>query len=176
MTEARTGQIKHGAIHEFLAADHRRIDGYLAAARSHPGAVAPDAYNTFRSSLLRHIGVEEKILLPAVRSLNGGTPLHVENRIRLDHGAIAALLVPPPLPQVLNALDAILRVHDEFEERVSGLYELCDAIAADQAAGIVMKMQKAPEVRLAPNVDNPNVLAATGRALERAGYNFDDYA
>ena len=167
--------MKHGPIHQFLAEDHRRIDGLLTVATAVRDAVDPRAYTLFRSALLRHIGMEEKILLPAVRAVNGGNPVQGEHRIRLDHGAIGALLVPPPSSQVLNALDAILAAHDDLEERVSGLYELCDAIASDQAGEIVVRLRKAPEVRLAPGIDNPNTLEAVKRAVARAGYSFDDY-
>ena len=165
----------HGPIHRFLAEDHRRIDGFLAAATSTQHGVDAIAYAQFRSALLRHIGMEEKVLLPAVRRVNGGHPLQGENQIRLDHGAIAALLVPPPTPQVLNALRAILARHDELEENVSGLYELCDAILSDRAGEIVTMLRNAPEVRLAPGIDNPRALTAAERALARAGYTFADY-
>ena len=175
MNGAYDGRTSPGPIHQFLADDHRRIEGFLAAAATSYGEADIDAYNAFRSSLLRHIGMEEKILLPAVRTIDGGIPADLERRIRLDHGAIAALLVPPPLPQVVNALRAILSRHDALEEDVSGLYEVCDGLVTGQASGIIDNLRRSPAVRLAPGVGNPNVLNATRRALERAGYNFDDY-
>ncbi len=82
-----------------LAGDHARLDRLLdeAAARD-PAKVEPAPYDAFRRGLLKHIGMEEKILLPAAQQLNGGEPMPLAARLRLDHGAIAALLVPSPTP------------------------------------------------------------------------------
>ncbi|MEP6889972.1 MAG: hemerythrin domain-containing protein, partial [Nitrospirota bacterium] len=60
------------------------------------GAVDQGTYDQFRAGLLRHIGTEEKILLPAAQRLRGGQPLPIAAKLRLDHGAIASLLMPPP--------------------------------------------------------------------------------
>jgi hypothetical protein len=40
--------------------------------------------------------MEERVLIPAARRARGGAALPVARLLRLDHGAIAALLVPPP--------------------------------------------------------------------------------
>jgi hypothetical protein len=60
MTAFLSGRIYH------LADDHARIDHALQRATRQPETIAPDAYAEFRAGLLRHIGMEEKILLPAV--------------------------------------------------------------------------------------------------------------
>ena len=52
------------SLHDFLAADHVRLDGLLTVARA-GDRIDADAYEQFRAGLLRHIGMEEKILLPA---------------------------------------------------------------------------------------------------------------
>jgi len=54
------------------------------------------AYAEFRAGLLKHIALEEKILLPAAQRLNGANPLPIAAKPRLNHGALAALLVPTP--------------------------------------------------------------------------------
>jgi hypothetical protein len=56
--------------------------------------------------------MEEKILLPAAQRARGGEPLPVAARLRLDHGALAALLVPTPNPTILSALRGILARHN----------------------------------------------------------------
>ncbi len=162
-------------ILELLSEDHRRLERLLDLATRARGSVDADLYAQFRAGLLRHISMEEKILLPEVRRLRGGDPLPMEERIRKDHGAIAALLVPPPLPNVLAALRAILAIHDDLEERRLGMYELCDSIVGERAAALTARLRAAPGVPVARTVDNPGVLDATRRALQRAGYNFDDY-
>src|SRR5262245_30922604 len=73
-----------------------RLDALLERAMSDPENIDDSAYAQFRAGLLKHIGMEEKVLLPAAQKLRGGEPLPVAPRLRLDHGALAALLVPSP--------------------------------------------------------------------------------
>jgi len=58
---------KAGPITDFLVKDHGRLEGLLQAAVAQAGAVDQGTYDQFRAGLLRHIGMEEKILLPAVQ-------------------------------------------------------------------------------------------------------------
>jgi hypothetical protein len=51
--------------------------------------------------------MEEKILLPAARRWNGGQPLSIAAKLRLDHGAIAALLMPTPTTDIIATLHRI---------------------------------------------------------------------
>src|SRR5690606_18715222 len=112
------------AITRFLTADHARLDALLdAATNQEPHDL--DAYAEFRRGLLRHIGIEEKVLLPAAQRASGGTPLPVAARLRLDHGAIAALLVPTPNPVIVATLRHILAQHNPIEEGTGGLYPTC---------------------------------------------------
>lgn len=164
-----------GPIYEFLSKDHRRLESLLDLATQDSPVIDREAYTKFRAGLLRHISMEEKILLPAVRNAGGGAPLPIEGQIRLDHGAIASLLVPPPLPQVIGALRAILAVHDDLEECTAGMYDLCDSVIGTTANELIARLRETPEVPIDPGVDNPHALDATRRALARAGYNFDDY-
>lgn len=78
--------------------------------------------------------MEEKILLPAIQRLRGSEPLPVAARLRLDHGALASLLMPMPTPAVITAIRAILAAHNQLEEGPGGLYETCDELAGQEAA------------------------------------------
>lgn len=84
-----------GPITDFLVKDHGRLEGLLESAVARVGSVNQGTYDQFRAGLLRHIGMEEKILLPAAQRLRGGEPLPIASKLRLDHGAIASLLMPP---------------------------------------------------------------------------------
>ena len=53
-----------GKIYRYLADDHRRLDAFLERAMSDPENIDAAAYAQFRSGLLKHIGVEEKVFLP----------------------------------------------------------------------------------------------------------------
>lgn len=104
-----------GPIYRLLADDHVQLDRLLdEAAPRDPARVNPAPYDAFRRGLLKHIGMEEKILLPAAQQLNGGQPVPVA--ARLDHGAIPALLAPGPTPRIVAALKTILTAHHALEE------------------------------------------------------------
>lgn len=159
-----------GVIGRFLTDDHVRLEGLLDAAVADPDAVDLVTYADFRRGLLRHIGIEEKLLLPAAQAADGGAPLAVAARLRLDHGAIAALLVPTPNAMIVATLRHILAAHDAVEEGPQGMYADCDALLAERAADVVAEMAAFPEVRVSVHNDAPGVLPAVARALERAGY------
>ena len=162
-----------GKIYRYLADDHRRLDALLGRAMSDPENIDAVAYAQFRSGLLKHIGMEEKVLLPAAQKLRGGEPLPVAPRLRLDHGALAALLVLSPTAPVVAAIRAILKVHNPIEEDLGGMYDQCEELAEAEADQILRQLQNFSEVRVLPHVDNPFVMDATRRALARAGYDLE---
>jgi hypothetical protein len=140
-----------------------------------PDKVDESAYAQFRAGLLRHIGMEEKILLPAAQRLRGGEPLSVAGKLRLDHGALAALLMPTPTAAVIGLIRTILIDHNAMEEGPAGLYETCDELADSEAERLVAGLRAAPEVSVMPYSDSPTVMNVVRRALERAGYSFSDH-
>ena len=168
----RREQGKAGPVARLLGEDHRRLDALLQAAVAHPGKVDDSAYGQFRAGLLRHIGMEEKILLPAVQRLRGGDPLPMAAKLRLDHGALAALLMPTPTAAIIATIRGILADHNASEEGAAGLYDSCDAIAGPDVEPILAALRAAPEVTVMPYSDSPAVMNAVRRALERAGHRF----
>ena len=163
---------KAGLVTDFLVEDHRRLEKLLQSAVALAGSVDQGAYDQFRAGLLRHIGMEEKILLPAAQRIRGGEPLPIAFKLRLDHGAIASLLMPPPTATIVATIRAVLKVHNTIEEGPGGLYEICDELAGSEAAQLLAKLQAAPELAVLPCSDSPAVMPAVQRALERAGYDF----
>ncbi len=117
----------------FLADDHRRLMQLLQTAVTSAGHVVQGTYDHFRAGLLRHIGMEEEILLPAARRWNGGQPLSIATKLRLDHGAIAALLMPTPTTDIMATLLRILEKHNLVEEGPDGGYEICDRLPGTEA-------------------------------------------
>lgn len=105
-----------GRLFKFLADDHVRLAGLLQRAKADPETIDYGAYAEFRAGLLKHIAIEEKILLPAARRLRGGEALPVADKLRRDHGAFAALWVPTPTPAILAKIHAILETHNLIEE------------------------------------------------------------
>jgi hypothetical protein len=165
-----------GSLNEFFAKDHRRLENLLDKATSGPSGYDMTAYGEFRSGLLRHIKMEETILLPAAQKERGGVPLEIAAKIRLDHGALTALMVPPPSRMIIGALRAILADHDLIEEQPSGMYDKLEELTGSEIEDLVVKARATPAVPVHPHNDAPFVLDSTRRALARAGYNLDEYA
>ena len=158
------------AITRYLTEDHARLAALLARAEAGADVVDAEAYDAFRRGLLRHIGMEEKILLPAAQRARGGAPLPAAARLRLDHGALAALLVPPPTRAILAAIRTILADHDRVEEGPDGVYDACEHAVKGEGGALLARLHAAPDVPVAANVDDARVLDAARRALVRAGY------
>lgn len=159
-----------GPIFRFLHEDHQRLEALLQRAAASPDRIDGSAYEEFRAGLLKHIGMEEKILLPAAQRGRGGEPLPEAAQLRLDHGAIAALLVPSPTPGIIALLRTILARHNQIEESPGGVYEQCEQLAGAEGDEILARLGAAPPPPLNPHVNSPLVFAATRRALARAGY------
>jgi hypothetical protein len=156
-----------------LAGDHSRLDRLLQRALTAAGAVDRAASAEFRAGLLRHISLEETILLPAAQRWQGGDPLPMAAMLRRDHGAFAALLVPTPTPAILAAIRTVLVVHNALEEGPGGVYEMCEQLAGAEADALLAQLQAAPAVPVAPYADGPQVMSVVRRALARAGYDIE---
>jgi hypothetical protein len=163
-----------GPLSKYLEDDHDRLDRLLQEATERPGEVELGAYSEFRKGLLRHISIEEKIILPEITRLQGGKPAAAAERLRRDHGAIVALLVPPPSESVIATLRSILEVHNAFEEEGGGVYQLIDELEGKDAEEFLEKLRSAPPVPVLPHNERPETLEATRRAVARAGYEFKE--
>ena len=158
-----------GPLGEFLAADHRRLEALLDRATADPEAVDQILFEEFRAGLLRHIGMEEKILLPAARRALGGNPLPIARRLRLDHGAIAAMLVPTPSAKSVARLRQMLALHDALEEGPDAVYDECDRLLSGEVTELLRSLETYPAVRTRPHSDGPGVEAHIRETLELAG-------
>lgn len=157
-------------LSEYLAADHDRLDGLLRRATSDAGAIDMGSYDAFRGGLLRHIAMEERSVFPAVARRPEDGQDAVLERLRLDHGALAALLVPPPNPDIIATLRSILSVHNALEEKDGGIYRLLDRLPEAEKSELLETLKATPRVPVAPYNEKPGVIDATRRAVARAGY------
>lgn len=157
------------SLQQFLTEDHRRLDALLERSGECRTPEELAAYDQFRRGLLKHIGIEEKILLTAAARLRG-TPLDQAARLRLDHGAIVSLLMPVPTPAIIRAIRTVLAAHNPIEEGAGGVYDICEKLAASEHDDLLGKIRDAPEVPTRPNATTPRIVEAAKRALDRAGY------
>jgi hypothetical protein len=163
-----------GPIHSLLATEHRHLEQTLREATADRERIDPEKYARFRAGLLRHIATEEKILIPAAKAASESI-LPLARKIRTQHGAITALLAPPPSPTILRALRKILEDHDALEEMRGGLYERCEGLIRGRADEVLDRLRAAPEVPVSPHAHAPEVIDSVRRILARAGYDLASF-
>jgi len=167
---------KTGSITEFLTKDHERLDALLEKSIADPARFDYDAYAIFREGLLRHIAIEEKILMLDARRRRGGEPLPVFPQIRLEHSAIALLLVPTPDHALMREIRSILEVHNGREEGPDGMYAACEGLAGADAAELLDRAEQAPEVPVARHYDGPRSHRTAASALAYAAQGSSKHA
>lgn len=165
-----------GRITTLLAEDHRRLDELLRLATISGEHIDQAVYDQFRAGLLRHIGMEEKLLLPALQRWHGGEPWPVAAKLRLDHGALATLIMPTPTAQILATIRRILSEHNRLEEGPDGLYAFCDRMPVSEMDSLLSALQAASPIHVMRHSDSPAVMKTLGGALARAGYRLEPTA
>jgi len=154
-----------GPLFRFFAEDHQRLGAWLERA-SEGANVDLESFAHFRAGILKHIGMEEKVLIPAARQARAGAPVPDAARYRVDHGAIASLLVPTPTPALISDLFSVLEPHNRREEQPGGLYEYCEeAVGESGCAKLLERLRAFPDVPLNPYNDQPEVLRHVREAL-----------
>jgi hypothetical protein len=165
----KSGATPHGAIWRMLADDHAQLDSLLERAGSCHSVEELAAYDQLRRKLLHHIAMEEKVLLPAAERARGA-PIPEAARLRLDHGALAALMMPSPQPRIVRAIRLVLARHNPLEETGSGVYDTCERLVGTAGSEVLAALEATPPVPVKPHLDTPKVYDALRRALARAGY------
>ena len=159
----------HGPIHGYLTADHERLDAHLTRAAVDAARIDLDEYHAFRVGILRHIGIEEKLLLPAAKRLRGGEPLDVAKQLRLDHSALATLLVPTPTHAIVAEIRRILATHNPLEEDDGGMYDELDRLLPPaEARALLEQIRATPDPAVSPYCDEPRVHARIAQLLREA--------
>jgi hypothetical protein len=160
-----------GTLRLYMIEDHRRLDELLERSIADAQRFDVDAFERFRAGLLRHIGIEEKILLPAARRRRGGEPLAIAARLRIEHAAIASLLVPTPDHVLVAEIRQLLAAHNVLEEQEGGLYEDVESLAGDERELLLQRARACNEPPLAPHFDGPTVMRTAAAALAQAESN-----
>jgi hypothetical protein len=161
--------MEESRIAVLLRRDHERLDGLLRASTTSAEGLDLAAYEAFRGGLLRHIGIKEKILIPFLRRQRPELALDVVKQLRLDHGALAALLVPTPTMPILERIRAVLTAHNPLEEGEGGFYGHFGRLAAGEEAALLERIERAPAVPLTAHHDGARAFASIDRLLRAAG-------
>ncbi|MEB2310572.1 MAG: hemerythrin domain-containing protein [Sorangiineae bacterium] len=152
-------------ITEYLYDEHQRLHALLEAADTEP--VDLDAYASFRAILLRHIGIEEKILFPAVKRALG-RPLEAAPILRIEHAALTSLMVSTPDRALIAEVRGLLHRHDEREEREGGIYAECDVVLGDESFALHEGARTQREVPVSKYYDGPEAYRTAAAALAAA--------
>ena len=161
-------------LHQFFTQDHHRLENLLDKATAKPDKIDMDFYHQFRTGLLRHIKMEEKTLFPAARKADPAVMQDLIPRYRLEHGALTALMVPPPDADLIKVILHVLEKHDLAEEEPGGLYDVCEALTHGQTEELLELLAEVEEVPVHPPNPAPIALESARRALIRAGYDYDE--
>ncbi len=153
----------NGAVSRYMTRDHVRLDACLA--RAELGAVDLASYEEFRTGLLRHIAIEEKVLFVAIRAQCHGAPPPLLAVLHADHAALASLLVPTPTPALLGTLRELLDDHNPLEETAEGLYDMYEQLGRGELDMLIARARAIPPVRASKHVDGPRVDEHVARML-----------
>jgi hypothetical protein len=156
-----------GPIARYLAADHQRLHALLEQAASNGERFDQDAFEEFRRGLLRHIGIEEKILLPEARR-RLGRPLAASPILRREHGALAALMVPTPDHALVEEVTQLLVTHNAREEGPDAVYAEVEALVGNDARELLDRIRQAPAVPTAAHNDGRRAVRTAAAALALA--------
>jgi hypothetical protein len=126
--EQTAGRRELGPLHELLGRDHARLDACLRAAAADGARIGMESYAELRAGLLRHIAIEEKIVIPTTCRLRGAESLAFATQLRADHAALASLLVPTPTHTIIELIAGILVEHNPLEKGEGGLYDECERL------------------------------------------------
>ncbi len=160
-------------LYDFFTSDHRRIEKLFEEATKNREQVDLEKYHQFRVGLLTHIKMEEKILFVAAQKANGGEPLPLQAKLRLDHGALTSLMACFPTPEVLQVASHILEQHDILEEKEGGMYEACEKLTQDETQELLEVLRNVTPVPVHPVNGADYVIDAAKRAVVRAGFDLD---
>jgi hypothetical protein len=145
-------------IHQMLEPDHVRLNDLRQIVVTSEVHAEHPAYRSFRAGLLRHIAMEEKLLLQAVKDALGH-PHPLAERLRTDHSLLATLLIPPPTLAILKEMGEIMHAHHEVEEKPGGFFDAVEQIIPEQLERISHKLEHFPGPTVAIHQDTAAVWA-----------------
>ncbi len=131
---------------DVLLREHRELLAMITACTRREGEVDLHAFDQYRLRQLRHVAIEEKVLLPALAER---TPLGpaFQNGLRKDHETIVVLCVTAPDPDFVHDLQEFIAWHQRVEEQPGGLFELYQRHVGDDR-GVDKALAQLPAIAL----------------------------
>ena len=152
----------------WLSGDHAEIHALLDAACEGP-SLRSEPYARFRERLLRHIGIEEKLLFRALRLADPECERERLAALRVEHGALTSLLVPTPDLALADEIRGLLESHNAIEEGETGVYASClRNLPAAELAGILARAKARPPVPTTGYFDGRGTVRTARGALAKA--------
>ncbi len=153
---------------EQLTRDHVAIPRMLDRCLLPSGAVDLRRFDEFRRFALRHVMIEERVLMPLLERRLGRAPAF-QNAMRKDHEAIAALCVPTPDPEWIGDLRELMTYHNQVEEQPGGFYALFDQHLAAEEKAVEAAFAALPALVLPPLQRGPQVGELLREVLRQLG-------
>jgi hypothetical protein len=155
-------------LRAWLARDHEEINALALDARA-PYGIDNEAFERFRERLLRHMGIEERLLFLQIERSSEGPLAEVIHELRIDHAALTSLLVPTPDHVLAQEIADLLERHTQLEESPGGVYDQCIALLDDDTAdAILYDACEARPVQTAKYFDGPGTVRTAAAALDKA--------
>lgn len=150
-----------------LLEDHASNQGKLQACVRADGTVDLERFNEFRHGLLRHIAIEETLVMPALARILGAEPV-MRKAQRREHAGIAALCVPTPSLEWIEDLRELLAHHQRVEEAPDSLHDLVAQHLADDEA-LLEAVKSFPRLTLPDFAHGPRVKALLQQVMVLVG-------
>ncbi len=131
---------------DVLLREHRELLAMIAACTPRDGEVDLQAFDRYRLRQLRHVAIEEKVLLPVLAGRASLSPAF-QNGLRKDHEAIVVLCVTAPDPDFVHDLQEFISWHQRVEEQPGGLFDLYDQQVGDDR-GVDKALAQLPAIAL----------------------------
>ncbi|MBS1150512.1 MAG: Proteophosphoglycan 5 [Myxococcaceae bacterium] len=151
-----------------MCRQHAESLALFAAATRGGRVVDLKSYDRFRSALVQHIAIEERVLMPALTRKLGPAFEATRRKLQQDHEGILALLVPTPNEIWLQDLHEFLLHHFAVEESPGQLHALCTRHLAGDDRRLREAADRLPVIPLEPFEDGvrvPQVLARMKAAV-----------
>lgn len=156
-----------------LTREHVELPALLPGCVLPGGAVDLRRFDEFRHRALRHLAIEELVLIPALARRLGHRPMF-QNGLRKDHAAIVALCVPTPNPDWVKDLGELLAYHNAVEESPGGFYALLDALKLADDPRVTQAIEALPPLELPPFASGHQLRAQLHAVMRATGASRED--